>query len=74
MKVSELINFLNTLNPEEHECAHVYEKGLFADEEMTLTDAAWEEICNNFDEQGFDDIFMSLQMAVADFYEDPSDE
>jgi len=74
MKVKDLSSFLEKLDPEENICALIYDKSIFVDiheeDGMILPDAAWEQICNQFDDSPFNDIWESINMAVVDSLED----
>jgi hypothetical protein len=70
MKVKDLQTFLSKLDPEQTICALVYEKSAFEydpEDEVELTDASWEKICEQFDEMPFSDIWESISMAVSEF-------
>lgn len=72
MRVKELLENLNKLNPEDNICALVYIKSEFdfaSDDELTLTEEAWERICNEFDATPFSDIFSSIMDDVIDYAE-----
>jgi hypothetical protein len=52
MKVSQLINQLNKVNPDDDICALWWEKPSYdydSDDENVLTKEAWTEICTEFD-------------------------
>jgi len=69
MKVKDLLEALAKMDPESHLCAIVYAKESFdypADDEVELTDAGWEEVCRQFDESQFDDVWESILMAVSE--------
>lgn len=73
MKVKDLIKYLSDMDSEDHICALVYDKRQFDfpdDDEMILTAEGWEKLCNDFDEQGFDDIWQSLHMGALDYAEE----
>jgi hypothetical protein len=73
MKVKELMEALSKLNPEEHVCALVYDKSIWTDildESESLSDEIWERICNIFDENGFNDVFDSIDEHVNDLVYD----
>lgn len=71
MQVSKLIEALQSLNPEEEVMALFWEKSTFdypLDDEMTLTDKAWLEICDEFDnwDTAGDDIGQWIFSAVIE--------
>lgn len=73
MKVKELSEYLSRLDPEAHVCALVYDKAQFDfpdDDEMVLTNEGWEKLCNDFDEQSWNDIWQSLHMGALDYAEE----
>lgn len=72
MKVKELLDNLNKLDPDEHICALVFYKSQFdyaPDDEVTLTDDAWEKLCNEFDATPFSDIFSLIMDGVIEYAE-----
>ena len=73
MQVKALIEALQKMDPESHVCALLFDKSMFdyaEDDEVVLTNAAWEELCNHFDEQPFNDIWESISDAVCNVLED----
>jgi len=76
MQVKHLLEALSKMDPEDHICALVYDKSLFdfaEDDDIVLTKEAWEKLCNDFDEQPFDDIFQSIMDGALDYAEDKTD-
>lgn len=72
MKVKELIDQLNQLNPDDSVCALVYTKSEFDfddDDELVLTDEAWNKLCDEFDQVHFREIFQSLADGALDYAE-----
>jgi|Laugrefa1bdmlbdn_1035148.scaffolds.fasta_scaffold85497_1 hypothetical protein len=69
MQVQTLIKALQKLNPAEEICAVVYTKSDFdysADDEVELTQEAWEKICQAFDEHPENDLWESISLAVSE--------
>lgn len=72
MKVKELLEQLMKLDPEDNVCALLYDKSKFdfpADDELMLTDAGWEQLCKDFDDQPWNDIWESLHLGALDYAE-----
>lgn len=72
MKVKDLLNYLSKMDPEDNICALVYDKTQFDfpdDDDLTLTNEGWEKLCNDFDENGFDDIWQWLSDGAIDYAE-----
>ena len=70
MKVKDLQTMLSKLDPEEPICAIVWDKSSFdydPDDEVELTDAGWEKICEEFEKQPFFDIWESISMAASEY-------
>ena len=60
------------MDPESHICALLYDKSLFdydEDDEVMLTDAAWNKLCDEFDENPFNDIWEFISDSVCDYSE-----
>jgi len=69
MKIRDIIQWLSELDQNADVCALVYTKQEFDyddDDDVVLTDEAWAEICQGFDDQPFGDIVNSISMAVSD--------
>lgn len=69
MRVKDLLEHLSKMNPDDHICAIVYDKAQFDfpdEDELILTDAGWEKICNEFDEVEVSGLWESVHMAVLD--------
>lgn len=73
MQVKTLIEALQKMDPESHICALIYDKKMFdydEDDDVMLTDAAWEKLCGEFDEQPFSDIWESIADGVSEYAEE----
>lgn len=66
MKVSSLITFLGHFDPDEDICALIYRKQVFG----LVSDQAWSETCDAFEECGFHDVYDQIQIWVDDFEAD----
>lgn len=72
MQVKHLLEHLSKMDPEEHICALVYDKSQFDfpdEDELTLTNEGWEKLCDDFDEQNFDEIWQSLSDGAIHYAE-----
>lgn len=69
MQVKDLIEVLQKMDPESHICALVYDKTIFDYDDsydVKLTEEAWVQLCNEFDEMPFNDIWESIAQAVCE--------
>jgi len=72
MKVSTLLEKLNQLSPDENVCAILLDKSMYEyqeDEDLVLTEEAWEKVCNDFDEAPFANLFEFVHESVMDYSE-----
>ena len=72
MKVSELVEQLSKLEPDSEVCALIYTKELFdfPDEDvLKLTDKGWARVVEGFEEETFDDIWISIYDACIELSE-----
>lgn len=75
MKVSELINQLIKIQPDEDICVLYWEKPSYdydSDDENVLTKEAWAEICTEFD--NWEDAGVELSEWIADAVIEKSEE
>ena len=64
MKVSQLIDIMNTLPSDTEICALWWERETFDDVNEPITDECWTKVCNDFD--NWDDAGANITDWVAD--------